>query len=51
VKTKKDNTAIKIRILGAICIAALYVFANSSYMQAPSQPEHHAAATVEISSR
>ena len=49
-KQEKDTTAIKVRIFAAICIAVLYVFANSSYVQAPSQPEN-ASATVEISSR
>ena len=50
-KSKKATTAIKVRICGAICIAMIYVLANSSYVQAPAQPENRAAATVEISSR
>ncbi len=50
-KKEKDTTAIKVRICGALCIAMLYVFANSSYVQSPAQPVNRAAATVEISSR
>jgi hypothetical protein len=49
--SKKATTAIKVRICGAICIAMIYVLANSSYVQAPVKPENRAAATVEISSR
>lgn len=50
-KQEKDTTATKVRICGALCIAMLYVFANSSYVQGPVQPENLARATVEISSR
>ncbi len=50
-KQEKDATAIKVRICGALCIAMLYVFANSSYVQSPAQPENPAAAVVQISSR
>jgi hypothetical protein len=50
-KQEKDTTAIKVRICGALCVAMLYVFANSSYVQGPAQPENKAAAVVEISSR
>jgi len=49
--SKKATTAIKVRICGAICIAMIYVLANSSYVQAPAQPENRAAATIEIASR
>jgi len=49
--SKKATTSIKVRICGAICIAMIYVLANSSYVQAPAQPENRAAATIEISSR
>jgi hypothetical protein len=49
--SKRAKTAIKVRICGAICIAMIYVLANSSYVQAPANPENRAAATIEISSR
>jgi hypothetical protein len=50
-KKEKDATVIKVRICGALCIAMLYVFANSSYVQSPAQPDHRVAAVEEISSR
>jgi hypothetical protein len=50
-KQEKNTTAIKVRICGALCIAMLYVLANSSYVQGPVQPVNRAAATVEMSSR
>ncbi len=50
-QSKKETTAIKVRICAAICIAMIYVLANSSYVQAPAQPANRTAATVEISSR